>query len=72
VTAPDPITDATAIIVAEITDASHVIEARRTDPHARPDYGADPCLHTIARRAIAEMLNEGWTTPAGAEEGIPA
>lgn len=62
----DPIDQATAIIVAQVVAGAHVIHARQHDPAAHPEYGQTPGLTAMARRAVAELLNEGWTPPCKA------
>lgn len=61
----DPIDQATAHIAHRITQASHIIDARHHNPEAHPEYGPYPTLATIARRALADMLEDGWVPPGG-------
>lgn len=68
----DPIDHATAIIAAQVVLGADVIHARQHDPTAYPAYGETPRLTGMARRAVAELLNEGWAPPSTpAEEGTP-
>lgn len=59
----DPIDDGVSTIVDQLLLAARVRTARATNPSAYPRYGGTPCLHSIARRAIADLLNHGWTPP---------
>lgn len=60
----DDLDVATSIVASVLLTARHVAHERRHDPDAFPGYGDTPtCRHVIARRAVAALLNDGWTPP---------
>jgi hypothetical protein len=64
----DPLDIAALIVAVVVESAALVVHDRKDDPDAFPGYGPSPDdFEVIGRRAVAGLLNAGWTPP-----GTPA
>lgn len=60
----DPIEWAARLIAIQFDAQESVIVARFHDPKAFPGYHLDLDSMSTARRAIAQLLDAGWTPPS--------
>ena len=59
----DPIEWAAQLIAIQFDTQESVIVARFHDPRAFPGFHLELDSQSVARRAIAQLLDAGWTPP---------